>query len=171
MPEVLVQLRPMHIRLAVGQRNQRRLGVLPGLLFEALGRDLLERRHHGRVPQQRLAHLTEHGELRDGLGVVSLHGPADSVEVGVGVAAARVLRVQQQRVQQQRNESVGVEQQRLVEVGDAEVQHELPLPLVERVATRVHMTVVRHLQEAGNVLLLERNPPSVIVSAPGCFSC
>ena len=50
MPEVLVQLRPMHIRLAVGQRNQRRLGVLPRLFFPALGRDLLERRHHGRVP-------------------------------------------------------------------------------------------------------------------------
>ena len=126
--------------------------------------------------QQRLAARREHGELRDGLGKVALHGPLCGLPVGrahwSGVLLPWVLQVQQEAVHQEREESVTAEEELLIEVRDAEVQDRLAVVLFHRPEIRRLSTVSRCLHDLLHILLLEGEAAAtVVISAPdlGCY--
>jgi len=83
-------------KLLVAQSKQCSLAKLPGLGTQAGFTNCLQRRYQRRVLQQGLACRRKHGQLRKALGVMSL---APDLKVGLH-ACARVIRVEEQRVNQ-----------------------------------------------------------------------
>lgn len=84
------------------------------LVGPALLHHLPQRFSNGRVPQAGLFAWWEHHELSDGFGVVALHVGRSGLKIWL--VASRVRRVEQQRVHQERDEAISVQEQLLVDV-------------------------------------------------------
>ena len=84
------------------------------LVGPALLCDLPQRFSNGRVLQAGRFAWWEHHELSDGFGIVALHVGRSGLKVWL--VPSRVRRVEQQRVHQERDETVSLQQQLLVDV-------------------------------------------------------
>ena len=96
------------------ERGQRPLSAHLGFLREAVLRDLFQCWHHGRLLQQRFTARLKDRNLMECLCKVQLDRPLDSFEVRL--LATRVLRVEEQRVDQEGDEAVRAQEQLLVDV-------------------------------------------------------
>ena len=96
------------------ERGQRPLRAHLGLLREAIPRDLFQCRHHGRLLQQRFSAGLEDRNLMECLCKVQLDLPLDAFEIRL--LTSRVVRVEEQRVDQEGDEPVRAQEQLLVDV-------------------------------------------------------